>query len=217
MLGFSKTRWPLAATLATVMLAGGCMDAEDPGVQPSTRHAKPSASSSASPTILQLAPGAPALFNSGVSFWAKVGAVRTGRIYFQDKHGGLGKVYAELQVDRNSLLAQPDGTPFASGDSVFITMTALASQDILFEFQPAGLTFSSTDPATLVLDYSDAGGDLDEDGDVDGNDQTIEQQLSIWRQATPGAPLVRVTSIRSMTKKSLTADIAGFSRYAIAY
>ncbi|MEP6574698.1 MAG: hypothetical protein ABJD11_18500 [Gemmatimonadota bacterium] len=217
MLGTSNTRWRLAAVLGTLLLAGGCTDAVAPGIRPALKSAKHLSINSSSPTILQLDPGAPPLFNNGVSFWAKVGAQRSGKIYFQKKSGGPGKVYAELQVDGNSLRARPDGTPFVAGDSVLITMTVLSMTDILFEFAPSGLTFNSTNPATLVLDYSGAGADLNKDGVVDDEDQAIEQQLGIYRQATPGAPFVRIMSIRSMTKKKLMADVGGFSRYAIAY
>ena len=48
------------------------------------------------------------------------GEDRETQIFFQDESGGQGDEYLRLQVDANSLLAAPDGSPILPGDSVLI-------------------------------------------------------------------------------------------------
>jgi hypothetical protein len=168
-------------------------------------------------TILRLAAEAPPLFENSVTFWAVRGEDREGRLYFSDGQGQRGEEYVRLKVDAASLLARPDGTPFAVGDSVQITMTAVDPAQILFQFEPAGLTFSSASPADLEIEYQEAGDDFDDDGDVDDDDEDIETRLGIWRQATVGASFVRLGSAVIEDLKEIEAELTSFSRYAIAY
>jgi len=168
-------------------------------------------------TILSLAANAPPLFQSSVTFWAVRGEDREGRLYFSDGQGQPGEEYVRLKIDAASLLARPDGTPFAVGDSVQITMTAVDPTRILFQFEPAGLTFSSASPADLEIEYQEADDDFDEDGDVDGDDDDIETRLGIWRQGAIGQPFVRLGSAVIEDLEEIEAELTSFSRYAIAY
>ena len=46
-----------------------------------------------------MAPASTPLFNSSVSFYAKKGEDREGRIFFQDASGRQGEEYLRLRVD----------------------------------------------------------------------------------------------------------------------
>ena len=88
---------------------------------------------------------------------------------------------------------------------------------LLFQMEPSGLTFSSDKPARLEIHYAQCGDDLNDDGKVDGQDDSIETTLSIWRQETLSDPFIRLGSIRSQDLREIDADLQGFSRYALAY
>jgi hypothetical protein len=177
----------------------------------------PTEKSPAELTILRLAPTSPPLFNPVDSFYALKGEDRELRIFFEDEVGAAGEEYLRLRVDAPSLVARPDGTPFATGDSVLITVRVVDPARILFQLEPAGLGFSSVVPARLKIQYDRADDDLDDDGDLDGDDESLEGLLAIWRQELPGDPFARIGSVRSEDLEEIDAELQGFSRYAIAY
>jgi hypothetical protein len=166
--------------------------------------------------ILQLEASSPPLLNPVDSFYAKVGEDRELRIFFADIEGGAGEEYLRLRVDAHSLLARPDGAPFAVGDSILIHVSVVNPTQLLFEMQPSGLTFSPEHPARLNIHFSRCGDDLNRDGHVDGEDDSVEQELSIWRQETLTDPFVRLGSAE-VDDREIEADLDGFSRYALAY
>ncbi|MCU0620063.1 MAG: hypothetical protein MUC69_01015 [Gemmatimonadales bacterium] len=210
-------RHNLAASLvlSLLLLAGGCSDSGDgsePGPdEPGTE--KPPAELN----ILRLAADAPPLESPSVSFWAVKGDDREGRIYFLNESGERGEEYARLKIDEDALRARPDGSLFAEGDSVLVTVTILDPAQILFQLAPEGLQFNPDEPAVLVLKYAEADDDFDGDGERDDDDDDIEQRLGIWRQATPSDPFVRLGSARFEDLEEIEAELTGFSRYAIAY
>lgn len=167
--------------------------------------------------ILRLAATSPPLWNPEVTFWAKQGQGAEIGIYFQDPQGQKGEKFVELDLDGESLLEYPDGTPFTPGDSVLITMRVVDATKLLVEFEPAGLRFNPVKPAQLEFRYRFADDDFNEDGTVNATDDQIELILGIWRQATPGAPFVRLGTLRIEQLEELDADLLGFSRFAIAY
>lgn len=195
------------AALATGLLAS-CSDSSGPGDGP-----RPPSEL----TVLRLAAGSPPLFNPEQSFWAVRGRDREARIFFQNEAGEAGEEYLRLRVDAPSLLAYPDGTPFAPDDSVLITIRVVDPAQFLFELEPSGLRFSPDVPAELKIHYDQADDDLDKDGDVDAIDASLEQQLSIWRQESPGDPFVKVGTLLVEDLEEVEADLEGFSRYALAY
>ena len=73
------------------------------------------------------------------------------------------------------------------------------------------------EPAELKIHYDHANGDLNDDGSVDAEDDSLESTLSIWRQEQPGDPFVRLTSVLSVELDEAEAELTGFSRYALAY
>jgi hypothetical protein len=170
-------------------------------------------------TILRLRGDSPPLFNPEASFYAVRGENRETRIFFEDEGdpGEAGKEYLRLRVDAEALLAYPDGTPFAGDDSVLITVRVVDPARLLFEFEPAGLTFSPSRPAELKIHYDEADDDLDEDGDIDLEDDALELTLAIWRQENDGDPFVRLGSLLLDDVEEIDAELEGFSRYALAY
>ncbi|MEO7476425.1 MAG: hypothetical protein ABIY46_13935, partial [Gemmatimonadales bacterium] len=167
--------------------------------------------------VVRVAPSSTPLFNASDSFYAKQGEDREVRIYFQDEVGGSGEEYMRLRVDAPTLLALPDGTPILPGDSVLIHIRVVDPAQMLFELEPSGLRFNPLVPARLKIRYSHADGDINDDGRIDVEDETLERTLSIWRQEKPGDPFVRLTSVLSLELDEAEAELTGFSRYALAY
>ena len=202
-----RTRW--LSTLATAVLAGlACSDSNgpDPVVKPPEEL-----------TILRLAATSPPIWNPEVTFWAYADRDREARIWFQDPEGNAGEEYLRLRVESGALLTYPNGTPFGPQDSVEITVRVVDPALLLFEFEPAGLRFSPAQPAELQLEYAEADDDLDDDGDVDGEDEVLEGEVYVWRQQGPGEPFERLVTLRFEDLDELEAEIPGFSRFAIAY
>jgi hypothetical protein len=200
-------------TALSLALALGCSDSGGPDGGDDT--VKPPADL----TILRLSEGSPPLFDPVVSFYAVKGENREGEISFvDDEHPGEpGEEYLELRVDAEALATRPDGSPIAEGDSVLITVRVVDPARLLFEFEPAGLTFSASRPAELKIHYNHADDDLDEDGDVDLDDETLELTLGIWRQENDGDPFERLGSLLIDDLEEIEAELSGFSRYALAY
>ena len=167
--------------------------------------------------FLRLAANAPPLESSTVSFYAKRGVDREGRIYFQDSEGGRGEEFARLKIDAGSLLARPAGTRFQTGDSVLVTLRIVDPLTLQIELLPSGLTFNKDRPAKLKLDYDFADDDYNRDGVVDIDDDAAELKFSIWRQRQPGEPWIRQGTVKIEDQKEVEAELTGFSRYAIAY
>ena len=168
-------------------------------------------------TIIRLPAGSPPIWNPVESFYAKKGTDRELRIYFEDDAGGQGEEYLRLRVDAASLLARPDGSLFAVGDSVLITVRVVDPQQIYFEFEPSGLRFNPAMPAELKIEYAETGGDLDDDGDTDSDDTAIEQVIDLWRQEQVGQDFVKLGAVKIEELDEIEAEILGFTRYAIAY
>jgi hypothetical protein len=167
--------------------------------------------------IVRLDVTTPRLFNPVDSFYAKKGEDRELRIYFQDAVGGSGEEFLRLKVPAPSLLARPDGTPFQTGDSILIRVSIADPARIVFDMEPAGLTFDSAQPAELNIEYVHADHDFNEDGVTNTLDANIKSQLALWRQETASDPFVKLSSVNVEDLEEVEANILGFTRYAIAY
>jgi hypothetical protein len=168
-------------------------------------------------TIVRLSGDSPPLLNPVMSFYAVRGQDSEARIFFDDGKGGEGDEYLRLRLNDASLLAYPDGTGFADGDSVLITIRVVDPARTLFELEPSGLRFSSQEPAELRIRYQEVNGDLNEDGVVDLEDAELELSLAIWRQEKPGDPFVRLGTVLRNDIDEVRGTLEGFSRYALAY
>lgn len=149
------------------------------------------------------------------SFWAVRGQDRSLILESDPGGAGSGERFLEFQVEEESLLRRPDGTPFALGDSVEITVQIDPAGRFLFEFEPSGLVFNPDAPADLRIRYVLAPEDLDGDGDVDEDDDEFERELSIWKREDPGGPWLELFSLE-VDDDELEADVASFTGFALA-
>lgn len=149
------------------------------------------------------------------SFWAVRGEDRELILESVAEGEDSGEKFLEFEVDAESLLRRPDGTLFAEGDSVEITVQLDPSGRFLFEFQPSGLVFDPDEPAELRIRYVLAPSDLNGDGVVDEEDQEFEEGLSIWKREDPGGPWLQLSSLE-VEARELEADVESFTGFALA-
>jgi hypothetical protein len=162
--------------------------------------------------FLRLSASAPQLQSTVVSFYAKKGEDREIRVRFKN-----GEDYLRFRVFASSLKTRPDGSSFAVGDSVLITITITDPTKLAADFQPAGLKFFASAPARLQFEFGEADKDLNGDGAVNTIDTALIPQISTWRQETPGGTWVKINSAVEVEINEVQADISGFSGYALAY
>src|SRR5919106_1727165 len=154
---------------------------------------------------------APKLDATTVSFYAYVDSATGVDLAYKD-----GDEFLEFDVPAGSLYRKPDGSPFAAGDSVLITITVVDPELFQFEFQPTGLRFHPSVPAQLEIEYVNADHDFDDDDDLDANDAAIEGQIGLWRQAAAGDLWAQLAAEVEIEFDEIEADILGFSKYAVA-
>lgn len=168
--------------------------------------------------LLTVAPDAPALATTSVSFYAVKSKNVELDLWYRPRAGQRDSTkFLEFRLGGASLDRRPDGSIIANGDSVRITLTVTDPTHLIIQFQPSGLTFSSKDPARLRMFFGASGDDLDHDGKVDAEDGAIQQRLSIWRQEASGLPWFKLSSAVVSESKRVDADLAGFTGYALAY
>jgi hypothetical protein len=170
------------------------------------------------PDFLVARDDAPPLATTQVSFYAVRGQEREARIMYRPEPGAAdSSEFVHFVVGAGSLVEGPGGTPIAEGDSLQITLTVVDTQSLIVDFQPAGLRFAPGSPAKATYSYGETEGDLDGDGDVDAEDEAIESTFAIWRQQAAGEPYTAIPSTVDTAAEQVTADIGGFTRYAVAY
>lgn len=170
------------------------------------------------PHFLRAAAGAPTIANPVVRFWAKRGADRTGEMVY---HAAPGKadsvVFFSLRVRARSLLARPDGTPIAPGDSVLITLTLVDPDRLIVDCQPAGLRFHPDAPARLRMSFAETNPDVNGDGVVSGQDLALTHRLAVWLREDTLSPWLRLPTAVDSTAHEVETEIGGFSGYVIAW
>ncbi len=186
--------------------------------QPSLDRSPGSGGSGGDPVLfLRPADGAPAVANPIIVFNVRKGEDTTVRMYYHRAHGGRDSiVFAEFRVKPRSLDAWPDGRRIQDGQSVRITMTLVDAERGIVEFQPAGLRFSTKQPARLKLTYKNSNPDVDRDGSVDGADGALKRLLHVICRETPDGPWFPLPSMNNTGSDEIEAPIFGFSGYAIA-
>lgn len=157
---------------------------------------------------------APPLDSTVVHLWAKVGDGREVRINYQAPQI---EEFLRFEVPGDALLRKPDGSAFAVGDSILITITVVNQTQFLFQFEPSGLQFSPEHPARLKIHYNLSNHDFDDDGTVDSSDDAIEHLLDIWRREGSTSPWFRVGSVKFEETDEIDANILSFSEYALAW
>lgn len=194
--------------LAPIVLFVGCNEATSPDI----------ARASEELNFLRPALGAPPIADTMVSFWAKRGEDREVRLRYASRPGSTEmEDFLRFSVPAAALDRRPDGSVFAVGDSVLITVRVVDPVRMVVDFQPSGLRFSAKSPARLRIEYGEADDDIDGDGDVDDRDSSLETQLTIWRQETPGQLWYKMASAVFEDLEEVEADVFGFTGYAIAY
>ena len=164
-------------------------------------------------------PAAPPLEAVVKSFYAKRGTDREVRLYYALRSGQTEQEeFLRLRVRDGSLLALPDGSPIAMGDSVLITVRVPDPSKFLVELEPAGLRFALTEPAELKwkLGESDDSYDSDDDG-IHVDDLPALADFGVWRQETSSAPWARLVSRIEVELDEIEVGLIGFSNYAVAY
>ena len=168
--------------------------------------------------FLKVRADAPPLATTVTSFYAVRGRNAGVDIWYRAKAGSRDSTkFLEFRLDNVSLDRRPDGTAFADGDSVRITLTVIDPSRLIIDFQPSGLRFTAKNPARMKMFFSQVDDDLNGDGKVDGNDDAVLQQLSIWRQEAVGAPWFKVSSVVVKSDREVEASLGGFTGYAAAY
>ena len=197
-----------AATGATVASTAGPVDASTSA----------DGSGDDDPHFLQTAAGAPTIANPVISFWAKRGVKQTVEMYYHRESGGRDSIpFFSLRLRERSLWRRPDGTAFANGDSVLITLTLVDAEHGIVDCQPSGLRFADGDPARVKISFFHDDDDLNHDGVVNGTDTALASTLQIWRKESASEPWLSVKSKVSDGPREVEADINGFTGYAIAW
>ncbi|HYH81161.1 MAG TPA: hypothetical protein VEX86_15265 [Longimicrobium sp.] len=193
-----------AATLLCATALGSCEGSPSgPGERPGDEL-----------VFIRAAADAPPLAFNQVQVWAKRGDRRRIEIPYAKVGDYGGDKCLEFTIPGDALLTRPDGTPIARGDSVLITIRVVDPDAFNFEFSPAGLKFSSKDPAELRISYKWANPDFNGDGRVDDDDERFD--FDIWKQETEGARWIRIGTSDDSRAEELRADITGFTKYAMA-
>lgn len=156
-------------------------------------------------TFVRMAPDAPPLSATEVSFWAKREESREVQIRYA--LGGYVSKCLRFRVPAGALLDR---------DSVKITIRVPDARRFDYEFSPAGLRFDPRHPAELEVRYRWADPDLNGDGVVDQRDSALAARFGFWRQERSGERWMRLETQRSEASLEATARIVGFTRYALA-
>jgi len=205
----------LAAVIAIVGIVAACTEVP---VEPN-EPLRPTANDT-SLLVNALAPavGAPAIANPVVTFYAVAGQNRQAFMYYRSRPGRADStVFIRFRVSNGSLLARPDGTPFADGDSVLITMTLIDPEKLIVRFAPSGLQFDPLDPADIKFNFLETDDDLDDDGVITAADSTFATMLAIWKRENANEPWYKQTSILSTELHEIEAEVTGFTEYIIAW
>jgi hypothetical protein len=161
---------------------------------------------------------APSFAELSTSFYAKRGEDRSVAIYYRPEPGAMDSVrFLDFQVPAGALMTSPEGRPYLPGDSVLIRVTITDPDRMIVQFEPSGLKFSPDSLATLKLSFLEGDNDLNRDGVVDAQDEALKAQLSIWVQESAGGLWTKLSSALVLNLEQLTANIGGFSGYAMAY
>lgn len=197
-----------AKALLVALLVSGCSDATGPADESVSEDQL---------VFLQFSAAALPLAEREGSFWAVRGEGRELILrYAPEEPGEEGEEFLKFKVGGNALLRRPDGSAFADGDSVRITVRVDTTGRFLFDFEPSGLVFDPDDEAELEIRYRRADDDYNKDGRVDSEDLEVESRLSIWKQERPGEPWVRQGTVRFEDNDELKAKVTSFTGFAVA-
>src|SRR2546430_11288835 len=169
----------------TLALAGACIMSSGPGTPP------PRATLN---FVRQDSTYKPLLSAQG-TFYAKVGEARRVRLVYQGSTpADSGAEFLRFEVPGDGLYRKPDGTAFAPGDSIQITVTVIDPTLFRLDFQPSRLQFNPSDPARLRQGDHYADPAFNGDGRIDSGDADIEAVLSLGRRVSPESLCVHIAA-----------------------
>jgi hypothetical protein len=198
----------LLFAFVTLVMAGACSNSSGPG-SPAPR---------ATLNFVRQDSTYKPLLSARGAFYAKVGQGRLVRLVYQGTTPtDSGAEFLRFEVPADGLYRKPDGTPFAAGDSILITVTVLDPKQFRFEFQPSGLQFNPSDPARLKIEYHYADPDYNGDGKVDSTDAQIATILELWRREPPDTLWFQTPAVKSVELSEFDAEVLQFSQYAVAW
>lgn len=207
-----------AAALLTLTVAA-CADGTAPLAEAPGPQLEVTSGTESSQHVLRQAPLAPPLETYDVSFWALRGTNRSIEVRYQNgkPNAGTGDRFVRFTVPDGALVTGPDGSRLKGRDSVLITLRFDAT-DFLIDFEPSGLTFARSTPATLEVWYGNADPDANRDGIVDDADALIfGRLLGMYHFTTTGSPWEQVRSKNEVSFKTIIGEINGFSGYAVSW
>ncbi len=211
----STSRWITGLLAAALVIVGACSDSPS---EPPTPVVPTPGDSSLQVNSLAPAADAPAIANPVVTFYAKVGERREAFMYYRSRPGRADStVFVRFRVSDGSLLTRPDGSVFAPGDSILITISLVDSLRGIVRFAPAGLRFSAADPADVKFSFLEKDEDLNDDGAVNAADSALQNLLSLWKRESPTLPWIRQTSTVTIGTHEIEADVTGFTEYIIGW
>lgn len=208
----------LLTLLLTAVLAAGCGGDSPNPVDPGTKVDTTPTPTSAL-TFLRPATNV-VLSKDSATFWAKAGEDREVAMYYRPVAGSTDSVrFLRFRVRKEALLTRPNGTPFANGDSVLITIRMLDFSKLITEFSPSGLKFNPSKPAELRLDFRNADRDYNRDGSVTSADTVVAAKFAIWKQEAVNQPWFKLTSAIEVDANfaEVKADITSFTNHAVAF
>lgn len=198
MLRMRRDRWSVTALVIAAVIATACNDSSGPNgpdILPEDQL-----------DFVPISTTAPPLATLDTSFWAVRGEERILAIRFAGQGGsGTGSRFLELEIEDESLLRRPDGTLFAEGDSIEITVSI--DQGLYrIDFGPSGLVFNPGEPAELEIEYAEAEDDF----------LVIEADFDVWRQEQLGEDWEKLASVKFEDLDEIEVSIFGFTRFALA-
>lgn len=166
---------------------------------------------SSDPVFLRFSDKAAAAAPQQASFWAVKGESRSLVL----RYGDSGQEFLRFTVGAAALSRRPDGSEFAAGDSVLISVAADPGGALAFRFSPSGLKFDDDQPAVLRMSYARANPDYNRDGAVNLFDSVAALQIGVWKQELPLLPWLKIPSL-NLFGDVVRADVHDFTGFGMA-
>lgn len=213
----NPARWLPLIGLLVAACSSLPTDPEAPATAPPPLSLK--TTSEADLTFLNHAAGAPSLATLSTSFWAVKGQTRQASLYYHARPGNDDSTeFVRFRVNPKTLRTRPNGTAFATGDSILITITVVDTVKLIVDYQPTGLHFEPKDPARLWMSWTETDRDLNNDGAVNGTDDTIRLATqAVWAQEFVGGPWAQLKTSFDFGFEQMSVKPTSFTRYAVAY
>ncbi len=179
-------------------------------------RALPFALVSKEPTAVLQAESAPPLETTVQSFWIVKGESSEIEIKYAPPGESL-EDFLDVEFGEEALLAHPDGTPIAEGESVLITLTVHPSK-FQVSFEPSGLQIDPDHPVVIEFKYEHADHDFDRDGDMDEADEQIRvEELGIWKRAAPGQVWTETESDHDTLDQKIKTEVWSLENIAVSW